>query len=175
MHPNLVITAARTDKYIDTPQIGLGKPGSNIVYTPNADARLWSQGLASTLRRLNRAGIPVVIVHPVPVVSPVSISNCAAIRILTKTCTSSAARTAVEHDLRSSVDAEDRAAAAAPKAWTIDLTNQLCGPDRCPTTRSGTVLYRDSTHLSVDGALALTNTFYRAILAHARKGAAVGG
>jgi peptidoglycan/LPS O-acetylase OafA/YrhL len=169
MRPNLVITAARTDRYVDTPPFGLGKPGGGaITYVADAKEHLWSEGLASTLRRLNDAGIPVVVVHPVPVVQPISISDCAVIRILTESCMSSVARSAVDRYLRPSVDAEDRAVAAAPAASAIDFRNQLCGRDRCASMRGSTVVYLDRYHLSVDGALALTNEFYRAILAYSR-------
>jgi SGNH domain (fused to AT3 domains) len=50
----------------------------------------------------------------------------------------------------------------------LDLENDLCGPTRCSSVRDGTVLYRDSDHLTVAGALTLTSVFYRAIVLHAR-------
>jgi hypothetical protein len=68
LRPNLVVTSARADAYIGRAVIGLGRPSGDITHLAQAKGQLYSQGLASTLRRLNDAGVPVVIVHPVPVV-----------------------------------------------------------------------------------------------------------
>jgi hypothetical protein len=167
LRPSLVITAARADLYIGQASTGLGRPGGAITYRASAKAQLWHQGLVSTLRRLNDAGIPVLVAHPVPV-QPISASSCAVIRILTESCMISISRSAVDQSLRRSVGAENRAIAAVPMAWAVDFENELCGRDRCASLRVGTPLYRDSEHLSVDGALSLTERFYKAIVAHAR-------
>ena len=167
LRPSLVITAARTDNYFAQPSVGLGRSRDAITYLASAKARLWYQGLASTLRRLNDAGIPVVVAHPVPV-QPVSASTCAVIRILTASCTISVSRTKVDESLRRAISAENRAIATVTTAWAIDFENQLCDRDRCEGMRGGTPLYRDRNHLSVDGALSLTDPFYKAIAAHAR-------
>ncbi len=169
--PNLVITAARTDRYIDDSTFGLGHPdGGPITYASTAKGNLWSQGLASTLQALSAARIPVVIVQPVPVVQPVSADECAAIRILAKSCDSSVSRSSVARYLEPSVTADNRAVAAAPGLVTaVDFRDQLCSSDRCPSRRGDIVLYLDRYHLSVRAALELTDAFYRVILAHARR------
>jgi hypothetical protein len=48
-------------------------------------------------------------------------------------------------------------------AALIDFENEICDAGRCVTSRSGTILYRDADHLSVEGSLTLTDRFYRAI------------
>jgi hypothetical protein len=168
LRPNVVVTSARADAYIGRAVIGLGSPNGDITHLAQAKGQLYSQGLASTLRRLNDAGVPVVIVHPVPVVQSNSVYECAVIRILTESCVRSVARSAVDQSLQPSVDAGNRAVRTAPAAWALDFRNRLCNRDRCTGKHGNTLLYRDKNHLSVDGALELTNEFYRAILAHAR-------
>ena len=98
--PNLVVLAARTDMYLDGSEFGLARTdtGSHVHGTA-AKERLWSQGLQSTIRRLNRDGIAVVVVHPVPEL-PYSVDDCAVIRILTKSCASSIARSDVDQTSR---------------------------------------------------------------------------
>ena len=169
--PNLVITAARTDRYIDDHTFGLGQPGGGaITYATKVKGSLWSQGLASTLRALSAARIPVVIVQPVPVVQPISVDECASIRILANSCNGSASRSSVARYLEPSVTADNRAVAAAPGPVTaVDFRDQLCSSNRCPSRRGDIVLYLDRYHLSVPAALELTDAFYRVILARARR------
>ena len=50
----------------------------------------------------------------------------------------------------------------------MDFENTVCGSDRCSSNQARGFMYRDSTHLSVDGALTLTGRFYEAIAAHAQ-------
>ena len=65
--PSLVIVAARTDMYLDGSEFGLARTDTGThVHRTAAKERLWSQGLQSTIRRLNGDGIPVIVVHPVP-------------------------------------------------------------------------------------------------------------
>ena len=64
--PRLVVIAARTDRYLEGSAFGLARPGGGLSYSPEQKAELWRQGLGSFLRRLTRAGVPVVVVHPVP-------------------------------------------------------------------------------------------------------------
>jgi peptidoglycan/LPS O-acetylase OafA/YrhL len=166
LRPSLVITAARTDGYLDSATMGLAYSGGPRSYRPGEKQRLWYQGLASTMGRLNHAGIPVVIVHPVPEFS-YSVADCAVIRILTRSCESTIARGTADTQLQSSILTETRAAAALPDVFTLDPLKTLCGRDRCKAQRGGTLLYRDKSHLAVDGALTLENAFHQAIVAHA--------
>jgi len=107
--------------------------------------------------------------NPVPVL-PTDPSTCAVVRVLTGTCSGSLSRSSVDRWLSLAIRAERGAAATAPKTWVLNFENQLCGKNRCSTARGGITLYRDSRHLSVDGALSLTGTIQRAIAVHARRG-----
>ena len=168
MRPNLVIAASRADVYVNDTVYGIGSAGGGALSnSAAAKAQIWTRGLASTLRHLNNAGVPVVVAEPVPL-QPVGFGSCAVIRILTQTCTSSAARSKVENERRLAVTAEHDAVASAPTAWTIDFTNKLCDADSCSKTQHRIPMYRDEHHLSVAGALTLTNDYSRAILSHAR-------
>jgi peptidoglycan/LPS O-acetylase OafA/YrhL len=169
LRPSLVVTAARSDRYIGNAAFGLTSPGGGATtHLTDAKAHLWYQGLTSTLRRLSDAGIPVLVVHPIPA-QPISVSQCDVIRILTASCASSIARSAADQGLRIAVNTENRAVGTTPGAWVIDFENELCDRDRCASMRGHTLMYRDRIHLSVDGALTLRNEFYRAILARAQR------
>ena len=164
--PSLVILATRTDIYLQTTNWALGVPGDGaLTHDTSAKARLWRRALRSILLRLNGAGVPVLLIHPIPVL-PIDPDTCAIVRVLLGECSSSLPRSSVNRWLRLAIQTEN-AAAGAKRTWLLDFENQLCGKNRCTTVKNGVSLYRDSRHLSVDGALTLTPSFERAILAHA--------
>jgi len=74
----------------------------------------------------------------------------------------------VDKWLRLAIETDKAAARGINGAWLLDFENQLCEKQRCTTVKNGVSLYRDSRHLSVDGALTLTGTFRHAIAAHAK-------
>ncbi len=165
--PSLVVLATRTDSYLLRPDLGLAEPGSHaFTFSAGAKANLWQQALESAVRRLNEAGVPVVLVHPVPGI-PFGSGSCAVLSILTGDCAGTISRSAVDASLSSAIHVEDAAIATAPAAWALSFENEICGKESCSTVRDGVVQYRDPHHLSVDGALMLTDSFYKAIKAHA--------
>jgi peptidoglycan/LPS O-acetylase OafA/YrhL len=167
-HPSLVFMAARSDYYIEDAEAGLGAPGSGeSFHTANVKAGLWQQGVSSVLATLNQAGVPGIVVHPVPLLRTDS-DGSAVIRILLRSSSASVTRSGVDSRLLRSVTAENLAVAGAQSAWTMDFENTVCGSDRCSSNQGRGFMYRDSTHLSVDGALTLTGRFYDAIAAHAQ-------
>lgn len=167
--PSLVVVAARTDLYVESTTGNSLAPMERGAFAtePDAKGRVWQQGLEVVLRRLGAAGVPVLVVHPVPHL-PLPLDECAVLRVLTRTCTGTRLRTAVREELRRSFDVEAAAVAAVPPVRAIDLANDLCGGTRCSSVRGGVALYRDGDHLSVEGALTLTDTFFREIAAEAR-------
>jgi peptidoglycan/LPS O-acetylase OafA/YrhL len=175
LSPSLVIVSARSTDYVESEEVGLGDPRSGAVTDrPGAKALLWQQGLVSAFDRLNRAGVRVVLLHPVPVL-PLP-EGCAIVRILAGSCIeASLARSVVDRERRRTVRAEARAVAQTPTTSAVDFENELCGRRVCSTVRGSTILYSDSSHLSVDGALTLTDLFGRVIAANAspRAGKAV--
>jgi len=51
---------------------------------------------------------------------------------------------------------------------SLSVENNLCSAHVCSSERGGVVMYRDSNHLSILGAMTLEPQFLRAIIAHAR-------
>jgi len=164
LHPALVIVASRSDQYVY--QWGIGHPGQPLTRDTPRRLALWYSGLGSALRTLSRAGSATVVVHPVPIL-PVPTGACAEIRILTGTCATTVARSAVDAELGPVAAVESRAAASVPGASTLSVEDEICDT-RCSSTRGGTLMYRNAAHLSVDGALRLTPLFERTIAARTR-------
>jgi hypothetical protein len=165
--PSLVILATRTDAYLQGSDFSLGKPGSAaLTNDTQTKVRLWQSALTSVLRRLNGAGIPALLVHPVPVL-PNAPDGCAVGRILMGDCANTVSRRSVDSWLALSRRVEDASVARAPPTWALDFENQICSKSTCSTVRNGVVQYRDFRHLTVAKALTLTDSFYRNIVAHA--------
>ena len=165
--PSLVVLVARSDFYLQNHGDGLAVVGKGGFTFSNAGkARLYRQALHSTLERLSTAGVPALVVHPIPVL-PLDPQTCAIVRVLLGACSSSLPRSSVDNWLRLAIQTENQGAAGVKLVKTIDFENRLCGKNRCTTVKNGVSLYRDSRHLSVDGALTLTGTFQRAIVTHA--------
>ena len=168
--PNLVVIAARSDAYVDgsAAQLGLVN-GLHLTSAPAEKARLWTTGVRGVADTLTDAGIPVIVVHPIPVL-PVNTQACAVVLLLANSCRFSLARPAVDAQLENVTRAENDALAGLPDASTLDFETQLCSVTTCFSRPPGNRLirYRDSDHLSVGGSEALTPAFYAAIIRHAR-------
>jgi peptidoglycan/LPS O-acetylase OafA/YrhL len=168
MRPSLVVMAARSDDYVEGVETGLATPGAaRLAHDRAAKLRLWRQGLESVLSSLSRAGIPVVVVHPLPAL-PATGPDSAVLRVLLGASPETVPRATVDRRLAGVRAAEDAAVAADPTASTLDFENAVCSASRCSSVQHGRFMYRDRTHLSIDGALTLTSRFYRAIDARAR-------
>jgi peptidoglycan/LPS O-acetylase OafA/YrhL len=166
LRPSLVILAARTDSAVESDVEFRDPPTGRITSEPEAKARLWRNGLIRVARRLNGAGIPVLVVHPVPAI-PNLPTACSTASVLSGACSGSVSRESADRRRRRSIDAEAAAVAAVPATWSVDFVDALCGSTTCSAARQGTRLYRNSDHLSVDGALSLTGAFEDAVRAHA--------
>src|SRR4029078_7930843 len=53
--------------------------------------------------------------------------------------------------------------AQAPNVSIVPLIDQLCNSQVCSGTRNGALLFCDGAHLSMEGGLTLTATFFRAL------------
>jgi peptidoglycan/LPS O-acetylase OafA/YrhL len=169
MRPNLVIIAARTDSYIEGGTVGLALPGDSAATTvPEAKAALWTRGVRTEAAQLNRAGIPVAVVHPLPAM-PVEPAACAVVLALTGACSGAVPRDVARKRLRRSVLSERLAVTRLASAHAVSLVNAICGRERCASQRSGEMMYRDGKHLSVRGSLQLTPWFSSLIEGFARR------
>lgn len=161
--PALVIMAARTDLYLNDSDVSLAPlDGGSWTHSSKSKAQLWEAGLKDVLTQLNDAGIPVIVVHPVPDL-PTSPGDCAVIRVLLDSCHHVVDRSWVDRQLRLADVVESRAATHASATTLVSFENDLCSVDRCFVERRKIVLYRDRTHLSVDGAMTLTGHLERLI------------
>lgn len=163
LKPSLVIIASRTDSYLRAGSLALGAVGTGdtaapLVLDEDPKSARFEQGLARILLTLNNAGVPVVLVHPVPRV-PFDAARCAVSRVLNGTCTGIRSRQEVDAELHLAISIEDRAAASVSDTWAIGFENELCGARTCRTSRDGRGMYRDEDHLSIVGALTLTDQF----------------
>jgi peptidoglycan/LPS O-acetylase OafA/YrhL len=166
IRPGLVVTASRTDSWINDRANRLGRP---LTASTSAKARLYEEALRRVVRTLNAAAIPVVVVHPIPLVS-LDASGCAWLLVATGGCTGSVARSAIDNELARTLTVEERALAGASTAWLLDLEDDLCARTTCSVRRNGLLLYRNANHLNVKGSLTLTDRFLEVIAAHVRRG-----
>ena len=166
LHPALVITAARTDYYLDRSSgYGLAAAtGGAVTHDRIRMAQLWSDGLEQVLQSLSAHRIPALVVHPIPVVPYVE-TQCPVARILLEACVTRTGRLSALAALRNSLRVEDNAVARVRSAHALDLSSSLCDPQWCYIVRRGVVLYRDQYHLSVAGTRTLAGRFMRAIVA----------
>jgi len=163
--PTLVVTAARPDLYIENPVYGVGLIGGRATHAASEKARLWERGLGQILRRLNRAGIPVLLVHPVPAL-PATSAACsgAVVRVLLHgSCNGETARRKIDSGLTQFVTLENRAVRTASRSHAVDFEDALCDRRLCYAVRNGVLMYRDNDHLSVAGAQTLTGRFFQVI------------
>jgi hypothetical protein len=93
--------------------------------------------------------------------------GCAVATILIGECGSTVSRQTVDSWLALSRRVENASIARAAATWALDFEREICGKSTCSTMRDGVVQYRDYRHVSVAEALTLTDTFYRAVVAHA--------
>jgi hypothetical protein len=160
MHPTVVVLAAAAASYVDGPwQLGPAD-GPPLTGDPAAKAVVWEQGLASVLGTLRGAGISVIVVHTVPYVGT-DVGLCPAFRLYTdaSACGVTESRSQIDAGHRLAAAAEERAVAAFSGVRTVDFTGDLCGATVCSTNRGPLWLYRDTNHLSIAGALTLTDHF----------------
>ena len=169
--PAVVVIAMSSVEYIEPSSEHLRSPDEpSEASTPAAKAALWERGLVQVLEPLEQAGIPVLVVHPVPQFAEVlgdgwSAETCPAGQIwLGMQCGIERSRADVDRERARAVAAEERAVAEVGGATaTLDLADDLCPEGRCSTDRGGVQIYRDATHLSVPGAAGLTDRFERAL------------
>jgi hypothetical protein len=164
--PNLVVISGRSDIYLTRSDFSLRTNSGRSAPSRASKARIWLAASKSEITALNRAGVPVVVIDPVPQMES-TVVGCAVILLLTDKCGGSVSRAAADRDLETTREI-NTAATAGKHAWVVSFENELCGRTRCWSKRNGTILYRDVDHLSIPGAEMLTSPFASRVISHAR-------
>jgi hypothetical protein len=140
------------------------------VTVPAAKARLYAAALRRYLLRLDAAGIPTLVVDPIPRMTVLhgDADACAVILVLADACSGRIERSDATLALGGARAADRVAARGIAHAFTTDFMDDLCDARSCAGNAHGRNLYRDTSHLSVSGALTLTDRFSALILAYAR-------
>jgi hypothetical protein len=164
--------ASASDIYIDQDRWEIVDPATGHLERDRANkARLWQEGVARVLAELESLGVQTVVVNPIPhfftAHDKVLVDNCPSLRLLNDvgSCGSTQPRTQLEELRAPALDAELGAAAGFPTVVTVDFFDRVCPDTECTMYPDESWLYRDGTHLSVDGSLTLTGEFHRLLVA----------
>ena len=163
--PKLIILATASDAYIEESSTTLGStPDSVLAHSPADKARVWSEGLSSTLAHMT-ASAPVLLVHPIPRFRTWTLASCAAYKVWfdPKSCAGTTTRVEVDAWRQRAVQSEMSAVALNPRAATLELADVLCPEATCRVLKDGVWIFRDGAHLSVPGALTLSGLFKTAM------------
>ena len=164
--PNLVVIGARTDLYLSESDFSFGQADGPMTDDVDRKQQLWTLDLEREIAELNRVGVPVVVLHPVPAL-PTGSEDCAVLLLLTHECGGTIPRTEADRDLKRVQDVENTAV-AGHRAWVVGFEDDLCPDGRCSSRRRNLILYRNTDHLSVPGALTLTGQFATTVIRRAR-------
>lgn len=160
LRPSLVVLASASTVYVNDDTFGFRNSGGVVAVSREHKAQMLEEGLASVLRQLHEADIPVVVVHTIPHFEGLDLRMCPSIlRSLHACAARSLSREDVESRQQLARTAEDGAIATVPNAVGIDFIDRLCTDSHCATERDGGFLYRDGRHLSVSGAMTLVTDF----------------
>jgi len=166
LRPALVVIASDSTGYIGSPEIRLSNGDANgTTSSPTGKSALWNRGLLSVLQALHDADIPTLVVHTIPQFQSFSLFLCPAIRLILdpESCGTTATRQQIDDQRRKALEAERSAIEQVPGAAGLDLAGDLCNASTCTTNHGETWIYRDGEHLSVGGAVGLTDHFTSAI------------
>ena len=163
--PDAVMLAAATDGYLNGPEFELRDDAGHRATTPAQKSLLWEQGTNRVVERLQAAGIDVVLVDPIAKWVDWNPQDCAVVRILADegSCSTSDSVAALQHRRALAVATDAKVAAAHPGVAVLDPFPDLCPGDPCDARRDGRLWWRDSNHVSVEGAAALADRFDRAL------------
>lgn len=166
LRPSLVIVAGRSDAWLNDSTNSIGYGPVPLTSKPALKERLYERALHAELASLTRHDIPVVLVHPVPLLNADE-PACASILLLLGGCSGVTSRQSVERELHRAVRAEDRSASGLEGVTLLDFEDRLCRKRTCSARQHGVPMYRNVNHLSVVGARTLTKRFTATIRDHA--------
>ena len=162
LQPKLVFLARNSDGYIESPRFQtLGADGTFVDSDPDSKAAAWEAADERMIRRLEAAGIGVVIINPVPKFPGWETVDIAPIRLVLplRWVERTFPRAYALNARRRATDAE--VLAAADGAEVLDVFDDLCPDDPCSTNQDGRVIYRDGGHISVLSARGFKPEFER--------------
>jgi peptidoglycan/LPS O-acetylase OafA/YrhL len=161
LKPNLVIIASSTAEYLNNAVKLHAADGGQFTVDKAAKQRLWEQGLASVLQRLVASGVPTLVVRSMPHIESFDLTLCPALLVYidTRACGRTVTRQQIADQQRLASAAEGDALQLVPQVDSVDFTNDLCTRGSCSTNRGNDWIYRDAAHLSVGGALGLSDHF----------------
>jgi peptidoglycan/LPS O-acetylase OafA/YrhL len=167
--PNLIVLATASDQYIEDRTYALHARTATVA-SADDKAQLFAEALRSVLERMSRAS-RVLVVNPVPRFPNWSLEACSSLDVLLHpaACGADALRASVQLKRRRAVESERSATAQVVGAVTLDVTDQLCDSLKCSTAAEQSWVFRDGGHLSVRGAIMLTDQFAGAIAQLARQ------
>jgi peptidoglycan/LPS O-acetylase OafA/YrhL/lysophospholipase L1-like esterase len=154
--PDVVILATSTAGILTCDGCSILDPKTgNGVFDLNLKASLFHDGLRTVLARLRASGTRVVLVRTAPRLGDWSIGRCTTLQLLEWAHVGSCAPapSVGVAELEAQVQAVE-ANAAAGLATTVDVASVVCpdGVAVCTAHRDGRWIYRDGTHLTIDGA-----------------------
>ena len=162
--PEVVVIANRSGGYV--------RPGKDWRTVARDDGRradsvdeaadLYRRGLEPVISALDEAGIPVLVVQAVPEMTGYT-DQTSLLGDLLGTSAFEVEREAAERDRQPAVEVEQSLAGRYPRMALYDPIPVLCDDRVCSTERDGDPVYQDETHLSVPGALLLTDGLAEAI------------
>jgi peptidoglycan/LPS O-acetylase OafA/YrhL len=168
--PTFVIIASEFADYINSPAILFTDPRTGkSTHDASRKTQLLREGLQSILTRFHDASIPTLVVNTIPHFGAWDPRTCPAAVIAhgPSACGTTRSRTRIDADERAALEGE-RAATALTHANVVDFSDDLCDAKRCVTNNGNFFIYKDGRHLSVDGALTLTNRFDQLIAQYAQ-------
>lgn len=153
--PDAVIIVEFSSGYIRGPHSDLGEHA--------VDLETWSAGLENSLRQLQAAGIPVILVRDSPTPAT-NIRNCLSYADWRGVPESHCATSRSLAVSKTITDAERGVAEAIPGVRFVDFSSIFCDRTTCPAVRDGIIVYRDADHLTTGYAMHLAEPLKELLL-----------
>lgn len=162
--PGVVVIATTDSPYGDS-TVRLGLEGGATSLDPEAKLRSMVAGMTETVSALQMAGHRVVLVQDTPAFGgehDYEPTECTLVEILGGACVEVLPFESV--DVRQApARAALREIAATTGATVLDVRDQFCSAEGCPSRSDEMILYRDRGHISVSASKSLADEFARAI------------
>ena len=123
------------------------------------DTQVWEQGARDTFAALARQGVKVRFIRDTPF-SDYDVPGCLAQAEWDgrTQCPTPVSAVALSPDVYA---AEERGAQGLGNVKFLDLSDRMCGPDRCYLEAGGQVIYRDGDHLTASYSRSLAAVLFQ--------------